>query len=89
MLIYCPTEFREIYYENKLLYSNRIVNIDHVLVIGASVVSREGLPKFYTIRFSHDKAHSTEWYFCTKEDRDNIFDVIINKYTTIIRSTSV
>ncbi len=89
MFIYCPRDLRDIYYENKLLYSNRIINLEHVGVIGTTTVKREGLPTFHTIRFSHDKNHSTEWYFVTKEDRDNIFDLIIERHVNIIRSTAV
>lgn len=85
MLIYCPKELREIYVENELKYTNRVVNLSHVSVIGTSYNSSNVyLPELYSIRFSHNKNHSTEWMFANKEDRDNVFDTILLRYVDSI-----
>ncbi len=84
MLIYCPRHLREIYGEDGLYYTNRVVNLNHVSVLGKSYVNRNEMYSFYTIRFSHSKNHSTEWYFANKEDRDNVFEGIITNHVSVI-----
>ena len=88
MLIKCPSEFTDIYVDNKLYYSNRVVNLSQTNVLGKSISKKEGLPTFYTIRFSHTKNHSTEWYFTNKGDRDTIYEIIMDRFVkTLITST--
>lgn len=84
MLIYCKKEFREIYVDNTLYYCNRVVNLDYVSVLGTNAVKRDGIHTFYTIRFSHSKSNSTEWYFINKENRDKVYESILAKYVEIM-----
>ncbi len=86
MFIHCPKEFREI--NDSICYTNRAVNLSTVSVIGKAMVDRNEIYSFYTIRFSHNKTHSTEWYFVNKKDRDKVYENIEKKWVDIVEITA-